>query len=162
MNINRDQHLAVIHGTLESILKLSESKGIEYAGVDAFSNVHSNFDRHADALKMIPEKVLWVYFAKHTDSLNTYVNRIVDPRVEQTQVAPPAPSEPIEGRIDDAILYLLLLKGMVYRRGRMPDHIERIGMKKSTGIIGKPYRTEGGVQDCASGPTDVREERSRY
>src|SRR5437899_1438897 len=112
--IDRKTHMGIMNDTLGSLIKLSESKGVEYTGHEGQDNVHANFDRLARDLKLPPEKILMVYLTKHLDSIKTYVNRIDTPKNEP---ALPAPSEPIEGRIDDAILYLILLKGMVRRNG---------------------------------------------
>lgn len=93
----------------ESIRKLSSSKGAEYRGSSGDANVHANFDRLAAMLDLSPEKVLMVYFTKHMDSITSYVNNIFSP-------VRPTLSEPISGRIDDAILYLILLRAMSRRR----------------------------------------------
>lgn len=95
----------VLRPTMQSVIDLSEGKGKEYAGPEGSSNEHANFDRLAVEMEMSPEKVLAVYWTKHMDAIKTYVRTLNKDT-----------SEPIEGRIDDAILYLLLLKGMVIRR----------------------------------------------
>lgn len=65
-----------------------------------------NFDRNAERLGLTPEQVLGVYFFKHIDAIETFLLRGA---VE---------SESIEGRIFDAINYLLLLFKMVRRQER--------------------------------------------
>ena len=107
--MNRKEFQGIIDQTFQSIQKLSGSKGVEYTGHEGEANIHANFDRLSADLQLDPETVLMVYLTKHLDSIRTYVNNIGAP-------ASPKLSEPIEGRIDDAILYLILLKGMVYRR----------------------------------------------
>jgi hypothetical protein len=87
----RDQH--------DALVALTASKGEEYARSDA--DQLANFKRQAAELGMAPKQVLAVYFNKHIDSIKSYLKN------GQTF------SEPIEGRIDDAILYLILLKAMV-------------------------------------------------
>jgi hypothetical protein len=47
------------------------------------------------------EQVLWVYTTKHLDGIQAYVNGHRSQR------------EGVEGRINDAITYLILLRGMV-------------------------------------------------
>jgi hypothetical protein len=95
----------LFHETVNNLGVLSSTKGIEYAGdVDRLSN----FKRLGKELDMDPERVLWVYLTKHLDAIRSYL------RANCTL------SEPIEGRIDDAILYLILLKGLIQERGSVP------------------------------------------
>jgi hypothetical protein len=83
------------------------------------SNDHArlkNFYRHAERLGLPARKVLAVYLAKHLDAIETF---LAHGRVE---------SEPIEGRICDAINYLLLLAKMVRveQRDDEDDLLKRI------------------------------------
>lgn len=89
----------IIEPTYLAIMELNTTKGHDYAGDE---DALSNFKRNAERLKLTPEQVLMVYLGKHLDAIYTYC---AEGQVE---------SEPIEGRIDDAILYLLLLKGLVH------------------------------------------------
>lgn len=89
--------------TYERLLDLSDTKGIEYAGSQ---DRLANFKRLGVELGLRPQKVLWVYLTKHLDSIRTYLREL---DVKQSRPL----SEPIEGRIDDAILYLVLLKGLI-------------------------------------------------
>ena len=83
---------------------LTASKGEEYARSD--DDQLANFKRQAVEFGMMPEKILGVYLNKHLDSIKIYIKHKSPDSVY-------ALAEPIEGRIDDAILYLLLLKAMV-------------------------------------------------
>jgi hypothetical protein len=85
------------------ILRLTKSKGEEYSRSD---DQLANFKRGAADLGLLPEQIWAVYFSKHIDSIKSYVKNLTNPNA-------PKLSEPIEGRIDDAILYLLLLKGLI-------------------------------------------------
>jgi hypothetical protein len=119
MKVDREQFKHIVSDTWDSINKLSASKGVEYTGHEGSKNVHANFDRLSLALQIIPEKILMVYLTKHMDSIATYVNSI------PVKVM----SEPIESRIDDAILYLILLRAMVWRSTSMnkaPSNLEVI------------------------------------
>ena len=80
------------------LIQLSKTKGAEYAGND---NAFANFERLSTSLGLTREQVLMVYLTKHLDGINNWVKT----RKEF--------SEPIEGRIEDAILYLHLLHAMV-------------------------------------------------
>lgn len=99
--MNKADFLAVLDDTAENLRCLTESKGREYAGS---ADQLANFKRLGETLGMPPEAVLLVYLTKHLDSINSYVRELPEP----------APSEPITGRIDDAILYLVLLKALIF------------------------------------------------
>lgn len=87
----------------ERLKKLTVSKGEEYKRRE--DNQFANFERGAQALGLTREQVLMVYLSKHLDSITTYVKDRAAGQERQY-------AEPITGRIDDAILYLLLLRGM--------------------------------------------------
>lgn len=83
------------------VVKIRDTKGKEYSnGEDRFGN----FRRLAPQLGITDLQVAWVYLAKHLDGIASYC------RTEQ------ALSEPIRGRIVDAITYLTLLAGMIAER----------------------------------------------
>ena len=88
---------------LETLQQLTAGKGEEYARSD---DQLANFKRQAAEFGLQPEQVLAIYLNKHLDSIKTYIKH-------KTPTSVYALSEPIEGRIDDAILYLCLLKAMV-------------------------------------------------
>lgn len=94
----------VIDTVYQSLCKLTATKGEEYANSD--DDQFANFRRGAADLGIPKEAVLLIYLSKHMDSIKSYVKGLGKPVSH-------ALSEPIEGRIDDAILYLVLLRGMV-------------------------------------------------
>jgi len=81
-----------------SLIDLTTTKGEEYSR-DA--DQLANFKRQAEELCMTPEKVLMVYLNKHLDAIKSFVK------------TGKIHSEPIQGRIQDAILYLILLQAIV-------------------------------------------------
>lgn len=84
--------------TLKEIRELNQTKGRDYAGAeDAFNNFKTNAKRTG----LTVFQVWSIYFLKHENALETFIR---DGKVQ---------SEPIEGRINDMILYLLLLRGMI-------------------------------------------------
>jgi hypothetical protein len=101
--VNRSDFDYLLHQTFRHLSDLTESKGREYAGS---ADQLANFKRLADRLCLEPEQVLLVYLAKHLDAIDTYVR-------DYSAHTEPVLSEPIEGRIDDAILYLCLLKALI-------------------------------------------------
>ena len=100
--MRKSRFLKLIESTFTEIRQLTATKGEEYsntAKVDA--DQLANFKRQAADLGMTQEQILSVYLNKHLDGIKSYVRTGVQH------------SEPIVGRIDDAILYLLLFKAMV-------------------------------------------------
>ena len=90
-----EEYLPMVHGRM---VELSSTKGREYAGME---DTHANFRRLAERLDLEPRQVLMTYLAKHLDAIESWV------RDGLTHS-----EEGITGRIDDAILYLILLRAM--------------------------------------------------
>jgi hypothetical protein len=99
--VNRTEFQELMHEQFGRLLDINNKKGADYAGNE---DALSNFKRHAVELGLTPEQIWAVYASKHWDSIITYCR--------EGAVA----SEPIEGRIDDALLYLFLLRGLVAER----------------------------------------------
>lgn len=84
---------------LGEVRLMRDTKGKEYTdGLERFDN----FNRLAAELDLPRLKVWQVYFTKHMDAIRSYI------RTGQTHS-----TEPIRGRIVDAITYLTLLAGMI-------------------------------------------------
>lgn len=93
---------------------LTQSKGAEYThGKD---NRFDNFERQAAALGLTREQVLFVFLTKHMDSITTYI-------ADRARGTKRQYSESMTGRVDDAILYLLILRCMIEMNER-PQVIE--------------------------------------
>ena len=89
----------IIQSQIKQILQTREDGQKEYArNID---NVFANFQRVGKYVGILQEQVLMVYLLKHIDGIMAYVNGHKSQR------------EGVEGRITDAIVYLLLLRGMV-------------------------------------------------
>lgn len=95
---NREQFLAFVEESHQKIIGLNKTKGHDYAGDE---DALSNFKESGEDAGITPEQAWLVFFGKHLSAIKTYV------REGSVQ------SEPIEGRILDAILYLYLLLGLV-------------------------------------------------
>lgn len=98
--------------TFNDCKNLLLKKGREYqANCGKQINVFSNFERAGKNLDLNRETVLAVYMAKHFDSLTTFINDLKSGKtlIEINKSL----SEPIEGRISDAINYILLFNGML-------------------------------------------------
>lgn len=82
----------------EQRLTFSREKGEAYAHADSR---FANFERIGDYLDLDREQILLVYLMKHIDGIISSINYNIDG------------GEGIHGRIDDAIVYLEILQGMV-------------------------------------------------
>lgn len=93
----------LMEATYQKLLAMRASKGRDYAGND---DRLANFKRHAEQVDIDPLKIWAVYYNKHHDAIMTFVRMHAHESYQ--------PSEPIEGRIEDAILYLFLLLGLIH------------------------------------------------
>lgn len=88
----------VMDRVIQEIQSLCEAGQKEYAGGE---NAFGNFERIASRIDTSREKVLWTYLTKHLDGIESHIKGHISQR------------EPVEGRINDAIVYLIILRGMV-------------------------------------------------
>lgn len=96
----------VLNSTVQQIQHLAKVKGGEYAGDD---DRLANFRRNARALALPMETVWGVYAAKHWDALTQYISDIQSGKDRPR-------SEPIAGRVDDLLVYLILFKAIIDER----------------------------------------------
>lgn len=100
------EYQTLMDATFEKCRELGVKKGGEYAGDD---DRLANFRRNGLSLNL-PMEVIWgVYAAKHWDALMQY---ITDLRSDKQRPR----MEPINGRVDDLIVYLILMKCMIDER----------------------------------------------
>ncbi len=97
--MNRAGVAALMKQMFEEENSTRESAQVEYAHDD--SNALGNFERLAAELKLDRKTVLWIYFRKHIDGILAHINGHKSQR------------EPIQGRIKDARVYLVLLRAMI-------------------------------------------------
>jgi len=96
----------IVGETIEQIRILSKVKGGEYAGDD---DRLANFRRNAKNAGVEMETCWAIYAGKHWDSITQYVQDLQTGKVRER-------SEPMAGRADDLIVYLLLFKQMLRER----------------------------------------------
>ena len=84
---------------LPAITNTREEGQKEYA--HDLKNIFANFERVSGTLSVKREKVLMTYFLKHIDGIMAHINGHESQR------------ESVYGRLTDAIVYLLLLWGMI-------------------------------------------------
>jgi len=93
------------------IMALRNAGQKEYAHDD--SSPFANFERGAEDAGLDRKQVLWIYAMKHKDGIASYLKGHTSQR------------EDVRGRINDLIVYLLLLYGMVN---------EELGIKGTRGL----------------------------
>lgn len=128
LRYSQEQWERLLETSIAEIRRLSVLKGGEYAGD---SDRLANFRRNAAKLELLPEQVWAVYAGKHWDAVQQYCLDLGKGRDRPR-------AESIAGRLDDLIVYALLMKAMVE---------EREGAKESK----KPY-TPGPRQATAERP----------
>lgn len=96
------------------IKELVNTKGREYSGDH---DRLRNFKEGGERVGVDPRTVLSIYMDKHYCSIMQYV------KDKQTSVERTL-SEPIEGRIDDMILYLHLLKALIWDLDRPVEFVD--------------------------------------
>lgn len=90
---------AVMERVFEECKELRGAGQAEYAHRE--ENAFANFERVGERLGISREQCLLVYMEKHLDGIHSYVQGHKSQR------------ESVTGRINDAIVYLCLLRGMV-------------------------------------------------
>lgn len=93
--------LVLVERTTKHLYELSASKGKEYT--DGSADRLENFKSEAKNCGITELQIWSVYASKHYRSIQSYIRH--GGKVFS--------NEPIEGRIDDLLLYLLLLKGLI-------------------------------------------------
>lgn len=101
--MNQADFTALFNNTVAELEKLLIVKGGEYAGS---GDRLGNFKRGAGRVGVHPLQILWIYAAKHIDSIETFI------RDEASGTDRPR-SEPIAGRFDDLINYCILAKALI-------------------------------------------------
>jgi hypothetical protein len=94
---------SLVEDTFSKLKKLIDLKGGEYAhDAERFEN----FIRNGKRLDLHRLTIWAVYFNKHVDAINSFVAGVQSGKIRES-------SEPIQGRFEDALVYLLLGLGMV-------------------------------------------------
>jgi hypothetical protein len=86
----------------DECLAVQKAKGADYSGRE---DALANFKRNAERLGMTKYQIWAVYTAKHIDSIFNSIK--TDPNSPQVE------SEPLRGRIVDAISYLSILEALL-------------------------------------------------
>jgi hypothetical protein len=97
--LSQNEVKAVMDQVFAECHQLREAGQKEYAHTD--HDAFGNFNRLSTLLGLTRGQVLMVYLTKHLDGIASYVKGHRSQR------------ESVKGRINDAIVYLVLLRGMV-------------------------------------------------
>jgi hypothetical protein len=89
-------------------MAIMNGKGLEYSGNE---DKFANFKKLAAKYNVPVEEIWGVYFTKHIDSIDSFIRKRREGK-GVTEIESGL-SEPISGRIADAINYLFILKGMI-------------------------------------------------
>jgi len=98
-----DRWAALVEASYVQIKSLAQKKGGEYSGDD---DRLLNFRRNGAALGLPMETVWAVYAGKHWDAIQQFIK-------DQRNGKERERLEPIAGRVDDLLVYLLLFKAML-------------------------------------------------
>lgn len=98
--MNSKEFESLLAQTFQTMQFLTRTKGEEYKGAE--DEQLGNFYRGATDAGVSPHVVWLVFFNKHFDAVKSFVRN-----------GKVLSQEHIEGRIDDAILYLVLFKALV-------------------------------------------------
>lgn len=102
---------ALVDGAFAEMKKLAQMKGGEYSGDD---DRLLNFRRNGANLGLPMETVWAVYAGKHWDAIQQFIK-------DQRNGKERERLEPIGGRVDDLLVYLLLFKAMLQERNDAQD-----------------------------------------
>lgn len=136
--MNRAEFQKLVGEQWDRIVEINNTKGHDYAGDD---DALANFKADEERLRKIleahgPHFLKWyIYFEKHYSAVMTFL--------EEGDVK----SEPIDGRIDDVLLYLLLLSGLIHEEREKKSELETMGdiIAHQNERLGKLTPVEGGL-----------------
>lgn len=129
---------AMIEEKFDAIRNLAALKGGEYSGDE---DRLDNFRRNGVDLGLPMETIWRVYAAKHWDAIGQYVKDLHSNK-ERSRL------EPIAGRVDDLLVYLLLFAAMIEEREGAsrpfdPPIIPKFDLEKAIARIPKTPGTSG-------------------
>jgi hypothetical protein len=96
--MTEERRIRITEDLFEEILSLSKAKAADYASND---ETLRNFLEGAKTSGLTPIEYWRVLFSKHAQSIQL--------AIEKNPILPSTETEPLEGRIHDAIIYLILL-----------------------------------------------------
>lgn len=101
-----NQWNALLDQTIKQIKDLAKLKGGEYSGDD---DRLANFRRNAADIGLTMEQIWRIYAGKHWGAITQFVKDLGTGKTRKRM-------EPLSGRADDLIVYLILFKAMLEER----------------------------------------------
>jgi len=116
--MTKEKFLVILNSTLDKIKSLFDSKNNEYAET---KDVFANFKKAASGISFhkYPDKVAWEYLTKHLQSIKD----IIESRGTNA-------NQDIDEKIDDAIMYLILIKGMLKESQAIDEILDKLYHKE--------------------------------
>ena len=108
--MKEQEFLDIMNRMEENEHTIMGTKGVEYTQGDLKTDRLANFYRIAKELDQDPKVVCYIYLKKHLDSIACFVKN----GKEFTD-------EKIEGRINDARNYLILLNAIIQEQAKKPE-----------------------------------------
>lgn len=139
----------LVVSTFKTINDLARTKGGEYSGdIDRLANFRKNAAPFG-----VPKELVWaIYAGKHWDAIQTFVADLVAGKSRER-------SEPIAGRVDDLIVYLLLFKAMIDETQNPISYTERRAFTVPEGheaVRDEQGIATGEIRKKGAGDTDVQ------
>lgn len=97
--MTQEQMSKIMDQVFEECRGLRAAGQLEYAHKD--QDAFANFERTGNDLNLPRETILWIFAMKHRDGIAAYLKGHKSQR------------EDVRGRINDLIVYLVLLRGMI-------------------------------------------------
>lgn len=111
----------VMRTVFDECQKLRGAGQAEYARTA--ENALANFERVAQHLGISREQVLFVYMFKHIDGITSFINGHRSQR------------EDVRGRINDVIVYMILLRAMIEDKDRTENLVRMDPMNKPRPVV---------------------------
>jgi len=105
--MTKDEMAKLMDHMFGELVALRTAGQAEYAHAE--KNAFANFERVAERLGLDRKEVLMVYAEKHLDGIHSFIKGHKSQR------------EDVRGRINDVIVYMCLLRGMIEEEQKMLD-----------------------------------------
>lgn len=118
--MTKEKFLKILNGTLEKISNLFNTKNQEYA---EDKDVFANFKKAASGISFHkkPEQVAWEYATKHLQSIKDLIEK-----------GNYSNKGLVDEKIDDVIVYLILIKAMIKEQQNINEILDKISIKESS------------------------------